>query len=300
MKKIYLLAALILMPFAVQARLRVVTTLPVFADLVRQVGGERVEVRALSSGKKDPHHLTALPSFALLLARADVFVEAGLDLEKGWTAPLLKESGNRAIQPGQRGYVPAAAGIRLLEVPGAGADRSWGDIHVQGNPHYWNDPVNGIIIARNIRDTLSRLDPGHKTYYEGRYSAFSARIRSLTIAWLRKLQPFFGTKIVVHHREWVYLAARFRLQELAGIEEKLGIEPGMGYMERLLRMVRDQRPKLILIAFHNPDRYARYLSERTGVPWLRLPNDLGVVNGVDGYERLIAHTLEQLYKVLSR
>jgi zinc/manganese transport system substrate-binding protein len=281
-----------------EAKLRVVSTLPVFASIAESVGGDLVEVTALSSGQQDPHHLVARQSFVRILARADVFIEAGLDLEHSWSAPLLSAAGNRKILKGAPGYVQTHAGITLLEILPAGADRSWGDIHIHGNPHYWLDPVNGIIIARNIMDTFIKVDPGNAAAYRRNYQSFNEAMRSLTAQYLRHFEPFFGSRMVVHHREWAYLFRRFRLIEAASIEEKMGVEPGMTYVNQLIQKLRVEKPDLIIIAPYNPERYAKYMSQETGVPYAVVPTDIS--GNIKNYQGLIRTMLDSLLAVLKK
>jgi len=282
------------------ARLRVVTTLPVFASIAKYVGGDKVYVAALSSGRKNPHHLTARPSYVYKLARADVFIEAGLDLEKGWTEPLLASAGNRKIMKNGSGYVVTYRGIKILEIPDRKVDRSWGDIHILGNPHYHMDPINGIIIARNIKNIFVRLDLKNAAYYNANYRKFLREIKKLTIYYLRKFKPYFGAKVVVYHRDWVYLCRRFRLTETATIEEKLGIEPSMGYVDKLISLLKIKKPKLILVAPFNPEKYARYISRKTGVPYLVLPTDVNGIAGIRSYKQMLKYNLDKIFSIISK
>ncbi|HKX12346.1 MAG TPA: metal ABC transporter substrate-binding protein, partial [bacterium] len=166
MKKLLLLTLALLTPVLAQAKLKVVATLPVFGDLAREVGGERVEVTSLARGNQDPHFLDAKPTFAAELNRADLLVQGGLDLEVGWLPPLLVQSRNGKIQPNTPGNVNAALGIQVLEIPRTAVDRSMGDVHPLGNPHTWLDPRNGKLVAANIYQHLVKLDPEGQSYYE--------------------------------------------------------------------------------------------------------------------------------------
>ncbi|HEX5034704.1 MAG TPA: zinc ABC transporter substrate-binding protein, partial [bacterium] len=207
MKKWILLALALLLPGLAEANLRAVATLPVFADLTREVGGDRVEVIALARGNQDPHFLDAKPTFAAELNRADLLVQGGLDLEIGWLPPLLVQSRNGKIQPNAPGDVNAALGIQVLEVPRVALDRSMGDVHPLGNPHTWLDPRNGKLIAANIYQHLVKIDPEGKAYYEGRLKDFLARLDRKLAEWQPIVAGFQGKKVVTYHKSFSYFVA---------------------------------------------------------------------------------------------
>src|SRR5215471_19336964 len=146
------------LPRAALAKVHVVTTIETFADLARRVGGDRVDVKSLSRGYMDPHYVESKPSLVLALNRADLLVHVGLELEIGWLPPLVLGSRNSKIQPGQPGNLDASQRIPVLDVPTTKVDRSMGDIHPQGNPHYWIPPENAVIVAREIATRLEQID----------------------------------------------------------------------------------------------------------------------------------------------
>jgi ABC-type Zn uptake system ZnuABC Zn-binding protein ZnuA len=153
---------------------RVVTSLTTYAAIAREIAGERAEVVAIAQGDENPHFVQPRPSFALLLRRADLFVTTGLDLEL-WVPALLDKAANPNIASGAPGFVTAYPGIQLLDVP-ATASRSQGDVHIYGNPHLWTDPVNAVIIGRNILTGLKRVAPEHSEYFESRYRDWTERV----------------------------------------------------------------------------------------------------------------------------
>jgi len=142
------------------AKLRVTATIETLADVARQVGGDRVEVEALSRGTQDPHFVPAKPSLVLALNKADVLVQVGLDLEIGWLPPLVQQSRNARIQVGQPGNVDCSAAIEVRDVPNVPADkiRALGDVHPLGNPHYWIPPDNALAVARLLASRFTALD----------------------------------------------------------------------------------------------------------------------------------------------
>ena len=210
---------------SVNARtIKVVATLADLKSIAEFIGGNKVSVSSIATGYQNPHFVDPKPSYIIGLANADLFITVGLDLEIGWSPQLLASSRNSKIQKGSPGYVDASIGISLMQVP-ISANRAEGDIHIYGNPHYWLDPMNGKIIARNIADGLERIDPSNKAFYEANLKVFDNKIDAKMIEWQIKMAPFKGTKIIVYHNEWCYFETRFGLQIVDFMEPKPGIPP---------------------------------------------------------------------------
>jgi zinc/manganese transport system substrate-binding protein len=158
--------------------LRVVTSLTTYAAIAREIVGERATVTAIADGSEDPHFVQPRPSFVPLLRDADLFVTTGMDLEL-WVSTLLDRAGNPRIREGGAGYVSASQGVRLMEVP-TSLSRAQGDIHVDGNPHVASDPINGIVIARNILAGLVRVAPANAAFFTERERDFELRLLRAT------------------------------------------------------------------------------------------------------------------------
>src|SRR3954468_21675142 len=205
-----LIGALAFVPSLVTAQLRVVATTPDLAAVAKEIGGDRVTVVALAKPTEDPHFVDAKPSFIVTLNRADALIEGGAELELGWLPPLLENSRNAKISAGAPGRIVASEGIRLLEVP-TSFDRSKGDVHSLGNPHFMIDPVNVKIVARNIADHLAQVDPKSAATYRGNLTRFDAKLDSKFADWQKELAPYRGARIVTYHKDFVYLAQRFGL-----------------------------------------------------------------------------------------
>jgi ABC-type Zn uptake system ZnuABC Zn-binding protein ZnuA len=159
--------------------LKVVTSLTTYGAIAREITGDHATVTSIAQGDEDPHFVQPKPSFVAVLRDADLFVTTGLDLEL-WVPPLLDRAGNRKVSEGGPGYVTAYTGIQLLEVP-TSLSRSEGDIHQDGNPHIHTDPINGIIIARNILTGLERVDPADAATFRQREQDFERRVLEATI-----------------------------------------------------------------------------------------------------------------------
>src|SRR5438309_8702143 len=168
------LVATLLLPSAAEAKkLKVITTLTDLASLPQEVDGDRIDVEALAKGYQDPHFVEPKPSFLLKLRNADLLISVGLDLEIGWLPPLITQSGNGRIQPGAQGYLDASQFAEILEQPQGKVDRSMGDVHPLGNPHYWLDPNNGRRIAKGIATKLVERDPTDSAYFQQRDQDFA-------------------------------------------------------------------------------------------------------------------------------
>ena len=149
------------------------TTTEDLASLAREVGGDKITVVALAKGYQDPHQVDPKPSFILEVSRADVLIAVGRELEIGWLPALVNSSRNAKIQPGGNGYLDASLNVKILEIPTGQITRAMGDVHPQGNPHYWLDPSNGRLIAQAIRDKLcAAVDPADKATFDAALRRF--------------------------------------------------------------------------------------------------------------------------------
>ncbi|MCI0366099.1 MAG: metal ABC transporter substrate-binding protein [Phycisphaerales bacterium] len=277
-----------------QAQLKVVTTTPTLADIVRQVGGDHVQVESIMRGPENPHNVIPKPSFVMKLRGADLFVHMGLDTEP-WVPELVKGSRQQRLHPGNDSNVDASKGITLLEIPQRGElTRAQGDIHAYGNPHYALDPLNGIIIARTIADALRRKDAAHAQDFEANYSDFARRIRELTERLVMQMKPYAGTKIVVYHRVWPYFFERFGLVKAAEIEPKPGISPGPQHLSRVVETMKDQHVKIVIVETFNNLADAESVANRAGGKAIVLPTDVNAAPQAKSYEALFEHNIGAL------
>lgn len=259
-------------PALAQEKIRVVTTLPVLAELVKAVGGDRVEVTAIATPLQDPHFVDAKPSYILAASRADVFVLAGMDLEVGWE-PLVREgSRNAAIQVGGPGYVDASAHVRKLGVPTGRVDRSRGDVHPYGNPHYWLDPLNAVPLTADIALALSRVDPQNAGTYNDRRQRFLAELDRRMTGWRSRMAPLEGTPVVTYHESWEYFARRFGLELVGALEPKPGIPPSPSHLAQLMDRMKAREVKLILKEPYYEDKNPDLVARETGARVVELPN----------------------------
>ncbi len=221
------------------AALRVAATTPDYGAIAAAIGGERVSVTVLAKPTEDPHFVDAKPSHIVALNRADVLIEGGADLEVGWLPPLLQDSRNPKVQVGGPGRIVASEGIQLLDVP-ASLDRSRGDVHAAGNPHFLTDPVNGGIVARHVADVFCRLDAPGCAAYKGNLSRFEQTLADKMKVWTAALAPFRGRPIVTYHATWRYVAERFGLVADTDLEPKPGIPPSPPHLAEVITKMNAQ------------------------------------------------------------
>lgn len=240
-----MLAASVSPAFA--AGLKVVTTTEDLASLAREIGGDKITVVALAKGYQDPHFVDPKPSFIFEVSRADVLIVVGRELEIGWLPPLINSSRNAKIQTGGSGYLDASLTVKILEIPTGQVTREMGDVHPQGNPHYWLDPGNGRRIALAIKEKLSQLDPADKATFDARYADFDKRLADAEKRWDAMMAPYKGTKIVTYHRSWPNFMDRFGLNVMGYVEPKPGIPPSPSHTIDLINGMKAQGVKLIVV-----------------------------------------------------
>ena len=275
------------------AQIRVVATTPDLASLAREIGGNRVSVLALAKPSEDPHFVDAKPSHIVTLNRADVLIEGGAELELGWLPPLLESARNSRIAAGGPGRVVASSGIRMADVP-TSFDRSKGDIHSQGNPHFLADPFNAKIVAKNIADRFSRVDAKNASFYAANLARFNNSIDTNMIRWVRALAPFKGAKVVTYHKDFVYFANRFGLNIIGELEPKPGIAPSPSHLARVIGAMKSQGAKVILVQPYQNRRTAETVARQSGATVLSMPQQPGARAGTSTYVDTINNLVNTL------
>lgn len=296
----FLITIFLIKGLAWAAPLRVVTTTEDLAAIAREVGGPLVEVESLARGTQDPHFLEARPSLMLKASRANLFIEVGAELEIGWAPPLLIGARNPAIQPGAPGFLDVSNNIDLLEVPTGRVDRSQGDVHALGNPHYQLDPENGKMIAQSIAKKLVILLPNQSETISQNLKEFNHRLDEAIIRWKAQMKPYEGTKVVTYHKSWSYLAKRFGLNVIDYVEDKPGIPPSPSHINQLIAVMKQEKPKLIIMEPWFSHSIPDLLTRETGVKVLVLPPSVGGIEGVKTYFDIFNYLIGQLTVALSQ
>ena len=282
------------------AAVNVVTTTEDLAALTWEVGGDRVNVEALAKGYQDPHYVESKPSFILKLHRADLLVFVGRDLELAWLPALIQQSRNRKIQPGADGFLDASLTATILEIPTGVITRAMGDVHAQGNPHYWLDPGNGRRVARAIQMKLSQLSPENAAYFAARYADFDARLAAAEQRWDRLMAPYQGLKIVTYHRSWPNFAARFGLDVVGYVEPRPGIPPPPTHIITLIQEIKREQITIILVEPYFDLKTPESIGRETGAQIVIMPPSVGGVKEVTSYTELFDYGLNLLVSAITQ
>ncbi len=278
-------------------KIRVVTTIPDLKSLAEAVGGDVVEVDSLTRGTQNFHEAEVRPSMMLKLRRADILIENGLDLD-AWVDVAALGANNGRIVRGAPGRIDVSRGIPLLEVPSVRVDRSMGDVHPLGNPHFSLDPGLAPIITQTILDGLARLAPDHRAAFEANRRAFLTRLDGEMARWTKTLEPFKGAKLVVFHPDFIYFIARFGLVQAATVEDKPGIPPSPQHVVRVIRQIKEEKIKVILVEPWNDVKLARRLAEDAGAKAIVFASAVGAVKGADNYIAAIDFNVRTLAEAL--
>ena len=271
------------------APLKVVATTEDVASLVREVGGDRVAVDAVARGYQDPHFVEPKPSFILLLNRAELLAVVGRELEIGWLPALVHQSRNAKIQPGAAGYLDVSQGARILDIPVGQITRAMGDVHPQGNPHYWLDPGNGRRMAQAVQKKLSELRPADAAYFASRYADFDRRLAEAEKRWDAAMAPYKGTKIVTYHRSWSNLVDRFGLDVIGFVEPRPGIPPSPAHTFALMQEMKKAGVKVLLVEPYFDLKTPNSIARETGSKVVVLPPSVGGVPAAKDYIALFDH-----------
>lgn len=274
-------------------KLNVVATTPDLAALAREIGGDMIDVTALAKPTEDPHFVDPKPSSLVILNRADVLIEGGAELELGWLPPLLDNARNDKIASGAKGRIVASQGIHMLEIP-ATFDRSKGDIHSLGNPHFMVDPVMAKIVAANIAAHLGQVDPADAAAFQTNLKTFNANVDRKLIEWQKALEPHRGAKVVTYHKDFVYFAARFGLDIVEELEPKPGIAPSPAHLAQVIQAMQTSKAKVILVQPYQNRKTAETVARQTNATVLDMPEQPGAIPNTSTYFQLIDHLVQTL------
>lgn len=292
------LAVLLGAATSVHAKLNVVATLPDYGSIAEEIGGDKIKVTSLAKGTEDPHFVDARPSFIRVLNQADVLIEGGAELEIGWLPPLVNSARNAKILSDAPGHVVLSRNIRLLELPSGPVDRSMGDVHPAGNPHFAHDPANGRIMAAHLVEVFSKLDAANALLYQANLKKFNERLDQKLAEWARLMEPFRGTKVVTYHKSYEYFAARFGLEIVGQIEPKPGIEPSPTHINALIPRMKEAGAKLVMIEPNRPRKTPQYVADAIGAKLVIVPGMVGGHEKIKDYFSLFDYDVAQITAAL--
>lgn len=280
-------------------KINVITTSTDLRSIAEFIGGEKIKAESITKGYSNPHEIDPKPSFMVKLSKADLFIRIGLDLEQ-WAQLLIDGARNPRIRFGSPGHVVASVGVDLQGIrAGAMVDRSLGDVHIFGNPHYWLDPLNGKIIAQNILEGLKRISPENTEYFEDNKKLFDREIDIRLAGWYKRMKPYSGTKVVAYHRSWPNFSKSFGINVVDYVELKPGIAPSPAHIAALIRKIKTEGIKVIIKEPCYESKIPNFISSKTGASVLILPVSVEGVKGVNDYFDLFDYIIDNLIKTFT-
>ena len=289
------LYALALAATPAHAKLNVVATTSDFGAIAQEIGGDKIELVTLAKPTEDPHFVDAKPSFIVKLNRADLLIEGGAELEAGWIRPLLEGARNAKIEDGKPGRIHGSEGISLLEIPST-LDRSKGDIHAAGNPHFMTDPINGKIVAQRIANSFCQLDSKSCAYFKGNLKTFEGHLDAKMIEWQKLLAPHKGKEVVTYHNYWIYFGKRFDLPMDLFLEPKPGIPPTPAHLADVIAKMKSANVKVIVVQPYQSRKTAETVANHTGAALADLPSFPSVGQSYIDWVDLLVHSLVKAFE----
>ncbi|HYR95480.1 MAG TPA: metal ABC transporter substrate-binding protein [Candidatus Binatus sp.] len=297
---IALVAIVLLGPAALapaDSKIKVVATIPDLADMARHIGGDLVDVSSIATGVENIHAVPMKPSFATLLNRADVLLLLGLEAEHAFLPALLEAARNPRILRDGPGYIDCSVAVDVLEVP-TRLDRSLGDQHPMGNPHYNLDPVSMKEAARAIADGLGRNYPEHDAVFKKNLDAYVAELDRNIARWEKEAAPLKGKKLVSYHPDLIYFAERFGMQAFGTIEMRAGIPPTPSHIAQLEESMRKNKVEIVVRELHYPAGLAETVADATGAKLVELPAFVGGVPEAKDYVSFVDYNLHTMLKAV--
>ncbi len=279
------------------AKLNIVTTTTDIAWLAARIGGENVQVKSLLSGPENPHFVEALPSFIHKVASADIFCVVGLELESAWASKVQKRSGNSRIQVGGKGYCDASKEVEVLDKLEVAVDRSMGDVHSAGNPHYHLAPSYLIMAGKSILNSLIENDPNNKSVYKENFSKLALELSSLKESEIKKLSLRSNLKFMEYHKEFTYFLKDYRLRNAGSVEEISGVPPSAARILKVINIIKKEKVNIILATDSAPEKVLKKLVETTGVKIIKSPLSLIDYLSKDAYRKMQDNLINQILEV---
>lgn len=278
-------------------KLRIVTSTTDLKALTEVVTGNFAEVDAMARASQNPHDLEVRPSLMVKVRRADAMIVNGLELDL-WADVVAQGANNANVIPGAPGRIDASSGILVLEVPTTPVDRSMGDVHPVGNPHYTLDPGMAPAVTQNILEGLARVAPQHRASFERNRQQFLARIDEAMGRWNKMLAPYKGSPVVVNHALWVYLLTRFGLVQVGTVEERPGIPATASHIVKLVNLMREDRVKAIIAEPWSDFKLVERIAQEAGAQAAILAATVGSVKGTGTFIEAADFNVKTLAQML--
>ena len=285
------LLLLVLLPFTLFAHLNIAVSYPYIGAITRTIGADHVKTIVLAKGNWDPHFVVPRPSLISKLRSADALIMNGGQLEIGWLPPLMRRANNAKVQTNSRNFINLSQYVAMIQKPSS-VDRSQGDVHPDGNPHYHLDPNNIIILAQTIAAFLISIDGEHKAIYEANYETFAQKWQGHLDVWKAKMKPLQGSKVIQYHDNLAYFNKAYGLINIGTIEPLPGIPPSSRHTMQLIQLIKTEKPKFILHDVYHSTKTAEYISHKTGIKVIRMPHDIGALDSITSLVGLFDYLTE--------
>ncbi len=271
---------LLLLPLSLFANLNIAVSYPYIGALTKSIGGENVNTVVLAKGNWDPHFVVPRPSLISKVRRADGLIMNGGQLEIGWLPPLTKRAANPKTNVNTKTFLNLSHHVELINKP-ASVDRSGGDIHPDGNPHFHLDPNNILILANVIKGYLSSMDSENSIAYEKNYIKFSDMWEKKIKIWKEKMLSKKGLEVIQFHDNLAYFNKAYGLISIATIEPLPGIPPSSRHIIGLIKLIKKEKPCCILHDVYHSTKTAKYISNKADIPVVLMPHDIGALDSIE-------------------
>lgn len=282
---------LIFFPLVLFAHMKIAVSYPYIGAITKAIAGEHVETVVLAKGNWDPHFVVPRPSLIAKLRQCDALIMNGAQLEIGWLPPLIRRASNVKVQPQSRSFLKLSAQLDLIQKPQS-VDRSLGDVHPDGNPHFHLDPRNILVLSQVIAGFLMELDAEHKAVYQKNLEAFYHDWESNLVRWEKVMTPKKGMKVIQFHDNLAYFNAAYGLQSIGTIEPLPGISPSSRHTLKLIDLIKQENPCCILHDVYHSTKTAEYLVDKTGIKLIIMPHDIGALDSVESLAGLFDYLTE--------
>ena len=279
---------LVLLPFSLFAHLNIAVSYPYIGAITKEIGKDHVKTIVLARGNWDPHFVVPRPSLISKLRSADALIMNGGQLEIGWLPPLMRRANNAKVQPNAKSFLNLSQYVEMIQKPRS-VDRSQGDVHPDGNPHYHLDPNNIIILAQTIAAFLISVDSEHKSVYEENYEVFEKGWKQNLQRWRTKMVSVNGIKVIQYHDNLAYFNSAYGLTNIGTIEPLPGIPPSSRHTMELIQLIKTEKPRFILHDVYHSTKTAEYISHKTGIKVIRMPHDIGALDSITSLVGLFEH-----------
>ena len=282
---------LVLLPLSLFAQLNVAVTYPYIGAIAKEMGGDKIKVTVLAQGDWDPHFIVARPSLIAKLRNADALIINGAQLEIGWVPALINRASNAKVMPNASSFLDLTTAVKTIQVPES-VDRSQGDLHPFGNPHFHLDPFNIIVLAQKTAVFLAKLDPQNSESYKENYYAFARSWKKKMLVWDEKMKNSRGLEVIQFHDVFAYFNKRYGIISIGTIEPLPGIPASSRHTIELIKLIKDKKPYAILHDVYHPTKTAQYLHDKTGIKIIVMPHDIGSLDSIKSLEELFDYVTD--------